>query len=311
MGRIASADPVAQPAINPVSSVNQPASRAIIAACMVIAMSIVLAAATPASGATGSQGADTAAEGDPKDVLSSASSGRDEVELRRNPDERSERQFVYRRGGGALRVLEISVPRHVSALGRPDLALGDDARGRLTLVTESRRGLYYARITGAQRLRRVKRTGRRDNSPSLFRGRIAYGTEGPTPRRGRAAFIPSRLRLAALATGRRRTIWENDFRELTSTSIPSEYFVTQTDVGRGGSVAFVTSRDGAGNGADEGHIALRGREAKRVLSLRIPTSGGGIFASVSSSGRSVTFESCRGSKCADHTYSMRTGRKLS
>lgn len=232
----------------------------------------------------------------PDGALASATYGKAEIWLQRQPADHKQREFVFQPSPNApARVLALTVPSYIPA-ATDDLALGLDARGRLTLVTESTRGLYATPVDGTPRLHRIRGTTKNDASPSVFRGKLAYGRSIGESR--------SAVRLGSLATGVARTIWSN--------ASDDQWFVAQTAVGRSRSVAFVTARDGAANGAYRAYVAPPGRRAKRVLHVNLGHFGeGGIaIAGLRSDGRRVTINRTLDDDSADHVYALPSGREI-
>jgi hypothetical protein len=151
-------------------------------------------------------------------------------------------------------------------------------------------------VSGGARLHRVPRTTGHDRYPSLFRGKLAYARSIGESR--------SVVRLGSLKTGAARTIWTN--------RSDDRWFALDTAVGAGNAIAFVTARDGAGNGAYRAYIAGPNRRAERVLSLNLGHSGeGGLtIEGVSRNGRRVTINSQYDDKSTDHVYALPSGRKV-
>src|SRR3954453_16642607 len=130
----------------------------------------------------------------PEDAISSASYGRSSIWLEHDPADRTKRRLVLQDAGAAARVLDITVPkrnRHMVSTWAENVALGLDANGRLAVVLQSRRGLYWSPVADP-RLRHVPGTTADDVFPSVFRGRLAFN---------HAAGKRTSLRSGTLTTG--------------------------------------------------------------------------------------------------------------
>ena len=236
------------------------------------------------------------AHGAPDDAVATATYGTSEIWLQRKASDRAQSELVFQESRDVRpHVLDITVPPHdrrIVALG-----LGLDARGRLVVVMDSKRGLYWTRVAGTPRRHRVSGTTRQDSSPSIFRGQLAYS------RSFGAEY--SVVRLGSLTGASARTVW-------TNRSAP-QWFPLQTAVGAGSAVAFVTARDGAGNGAYEAQLVRPGNPVKRLRILMLGDTHSGFLAiqGVSSSGRRLTILRQFDGTSATIRFALPTGRRVS
>jgi hypothetical protein len=235
----------------------------------------------------------------PDSAIASAVYGEAEIWLQRKPSDRTQRELVFQQVPSAEpRVLDVKVPprnkRMISWWGE-NLALGLDGAGKLTAVLQSDRGLYWTHVTGTPRMRRVPATTRKDTFPSLFRGRVAYGRFAGENR--------SIVRLGALRRSRARTVWTN--------RSSTKWVAQQTAIGAGNTVAIVTLRDGAGNGARRVLLARSGRPTKRLQSLGLGHfSEGGLWIETSRNGRRLTVTRTLDDATTAITYALPSGRRL-
>jgi hypothetical protein len=189
------------------------------------------------------------------------------------------RELVYRRSPSAApRVLPVVVPAASEQLSTPyaqNLGLGRDGSGVLTLVIQGAGGLFWAHVSGSPALHVVAGTDGDDVFPSLFGGRIAY-TRLPV---GGAA---DEVVVGSLTKGIGRVAW-------TNRSNP-EFSSADTAVGAGGSVVFVTARDGAGNGEFQLRLVAGGHPARTLTDLELGRTqiGGLAIRGVSTDGTRVT-----------------------
>jgi hypothetical protein len=185
----------------------------------------------------------------PPDAISSASYGRSSIWLERDPADRTKRRLVLQDAGTPARVLAITVPernRHMVSTWAENVALGLDGSGRLAVVLQGRRGLYWSPIAHP-RLRRVPDTTGNDVFPSIFRGRLALT---------HAAGKRTSLRSGTLTTGARQT--------LATASEDDNAFIMDTRIGSGGAVAYVIGGDGAEAAFYHARLARSGRATLSV-----------------------------------------------
>lgn len=232
-----------------------------------------------------------AASGDA--AIASATYGHAEVWLQRKPGDRRERELVYKpTGDAAPRVLDIAVPAHNRKLPSDwseRLALGLDARGKLTVVVTARRGLYRARVKNGATPRRIPHTSLHDSYPSLFKGRIAFVHQPGTR---------SSVRVGELTSGPRRVAWTNH-EDRQSAAI-------DTVIGKGGAVAFVTVADGAEEGLYDARLAVPGRAVRDLWPG--DRHNGGISLEVTPDGRRLTVAVSAGHRILN--YRLPDGRRL-
>jgi hypothetical protein len=166
----------------------------------------------------------------PDNAISSASYGRSSVWLERDPAGRTKRRLVFQDADAPERVLAITVPkrnRHMISMWAENVALGLDGSGRLAVVLQSRRGLYWSPVA-RPRLRRVPGTTGDDVFPSIFRGRLAFT---------HAAGKRTSVRRGTLTTSAQRT--------LATANDDDNAFIMDTRIGAAGAVAYVIGGDGA------------------------------------------------------------------
>lgn len=126
----------------------------------------------------------------------------------------------------------------------------------------------------------------------MFRGALAF-TRGGTS-----------VRLGALSGGRSRVLWR--------VVGGSPEAVAQTAVGAGRAVAFVTVRDGAGDGTYRALLARSGHAAKLLASLPLGDAhhGGLTVAGVRTDGRRVTVTRRRDAASATLTFALPRGARI-
>jgi hypothetical protein len=213
----------------------------------------------------------------PDDAISSASYGGGSVWLQRDPADGAKRQLVFEDAGVPARVLAVRVParnRHFHSPWAENVALGLDGSGRLTVVLQSRRGLYSTPVSHP-RLRRVPGTTGDDAFPSLFRGRLAFT---------RVDGKRTSLRSGTLTAGSART--------LATADDDDNEFIMDTRIGSGGAVAFVIGSDGAESVLYHARLARPGRTTFTVWpgdshndGITLETSRGGRRLTVAAMGR--------------------------
>lgn len=229
-----------------------------------------------------------------EDVIATASYGKAEIWLRRKPDDRHRRELVFRSTPGATpRVLRVTVPprdRKSTSDWSENLALGLDRRRKLTVVMQSRHGLYWTHVAGKPRLRRVPRTNRNHVYPSIFRGRIAAG---------QIAGSRSRVRLGSLTHGLAHTVWRNrSDRNLAA---------RDTAIGAGDAVAFVAVADGAEEALFDARLVRPGRGG--IIDVwPADRHNGGVSLKVSGNGRRLTVAAHRSPTVV--RYALPSGRRL-
>jgi hypothetical protein len=180
----------------------------------------------------------------PDDAISSASYGRSSIWLERDPADRTKRRLVFEDAATPARVLAITVPdrnRHLASTWAENVALGLDGNGRLAVVLQSRRGLYWSPVA-RPRLRRVPGSTGDDVFPSVFRGRLAVN---------HVAGKRTSLRSGTLTAGARRT--------LATANDDDNAFIMDTRIGSGGAVAYVIGGDGAEAAVYHARLARPGR----------------------------------------------------
>jgi hypothetical protein len=185
----------------------------------------------------------------PDDAISSAFYGRSSIWLERDPADRTKRRVVFQDAGAPARVLGVTPPernRHLLSAWAENVALGLDASGRLAVVLQSRRGLYWTPVV-RPRLRRVPGTTGDDVFPSVFRGGLAFN---------HAAGKRTRVRNGTLAAGARRT--------LATANADDNEFIMDTRIGSGGAVAYVIGGDGAEAAFYHAGLARPGRATLNV-----------------------------------------------
>ncbi len=185
----------------------------------------------------------------PDDAISSQSYGRSWIWLERDPADRAKRRLVFEDAGAPPQVLDVKLPERNRRMRSPwgeNVALGLDANGRLTVVLQSRRGLYWSSVA-RPRLRRVPGTSGEDVFPSLFRGRLAFT---------HAAGERTILRSGTLTAGARRT--------LATADEDDNAFIMDTRIGSGGAVAYVIGGDGAEAAFYHARLARPGRTTLNV-----------------------------------------------
>ncbi len=241
------------------------------------------------------------ADAAPPDATATASYGESEVWLQPKADDGRQRELVFQESREASpRVLDVRVPRRNRGFVAPwaeNLALGLDASGTLTVVMQSNRGLYWTHVEGRPRLRRVPGTTTRDTFPSLFRGRLAYGRSVGDER--------STVRVGTLTSARARTVWSN--------RSDGDWVAQDIAIGAGGAVAFVSVRDGAGNGAYQVRLVRPGRSVKRLLLLQLGHTHEGFLAirGVSPGGRRLTITRQLDESGTTIKFSLPAGHRVS
>jgi hypothetical protein len=239
-----------------------------------------------------------AAADPPSDAIATARYGDAQVWLQRTSPTSKTRELVFQASASATpRTLAVTVPPHAhfQSPWAENLALGLDRPGRLTVVMQTNRGLYWTHVAGTPRLHHVPSTTKDDTFPSLFRGALAFG---------RRHGFKSELRVGSLATGRVHTVW---------TSRPdNEWAAEDTAIGAHGAIAFVTVRDGAGNGGYQLRLIRAGGRLSTLLNVGLgDTHTGGIsITGMSTNGRRVTAERDFDSSSVDVTYALPSGKKL-
>jgi hypothetical protein len=225
----------------------------------------------------------------PEDAISSQSYGRSWIWLERDPADRANRRLLFQDDSGPARVLAVKVPernRHLRSSWGENIALGLDAGGRLTVVLQSRRGLYWSSVA-RPRLRHVPGTSGRDVFPSLFRGRVAFT---------HAARERTSLRSGTLTAGAART--------LATAAENDNAFIMDTRIGSGGAVAYVIGEDGAEAALYHARLARPGRT---TLNLWPGDShNDGITLETDRSGRKLTVAA----KGRVLHYALPSGRRL-
>jgi hypothetical protein len=228
----------------------------------------------------------------PDDAIASAAYGHSEAWLQHKADDRHRRELVFQAAPETpARVLSVTVPPRdtsISSEWGENLALGRDRTGALTVVMQSRRGLYWTHVTSEPRLHRVPRTTKDDVFPSLFRGRVASS---------HAVGLRSSVRLGSLTGGLARQLWTN--------GSDDNLGARDTAIGAGNAVAFVTVSDGAEEGLFDARLVRPGRRG--VLDLWPgDRHNGGVSLDVSRDGRRLTVAA----SSQVIRYALPTGRKL-
>jgi hypothetical protein len=261
--------------------------RCVASGVALVGVAVLLAAAAQASAAPG-------------DAIASAGYGKAEIWLQRKPSDHTQRELVFKASSDAApRVLSVTVPQrntHFVSAWAENLGLGLDASGTLTVVLQSKRGLYFTHVIGTPHLHHVPGTTKDDTFPSIFRGRLAYGRQIGETR--------SVVRLGSLTGARVRTVWHNT---------DGEWAAQDTAIGAGNTIALVTVRDGAGNGGYQAQIVRPGGTAKRLLNLGLgDTHDGGLaITGVSPSGRRLTINRQFDGASTDIAFALPSGRKIS
>jgi hypothetical protein len=190
-------------------------------------------------------------------AISSWHFGAAEISLQPVSATDSTRQLVYRSAPSATpRVLSITVPpriRHVVSPWADNVAMGLDGAGKLTVVMQSSRGLYWAHVSGSPALHHVPGTTKDDFFPSLFRGTLAFS---------HAVGVSSTVRTMPLSGGAVRTVW--------SSAPDNEFGAQYTAIGVARSVAVVLVRDGADSAA---YVLKRFRPGRKPKTLMAAASG--------------------------------------
>jgi hypothetical protein len=241
------------------------------------------------TGLASALGPDRALAAPPGDAISSASYGRSSVWLERDPADRAKRRLVFEDAGEPARVLAITVPernRHMVSAWAENVALGLDASGRLAVVLQSRRGLYWSPVA-RPRLRRVPGTTGDDVFPSLFRGRLAFN---------HAAGKRTSVRSGTLTAGARRT--------LATAHDADNAFIMDTRIGSGGAVAYVIGGDGAEAALFHARLARPGRTPLNVWPG--DSHNDGITLTIDRSGRRLTVAAMGRVR----RYALPSGRRL-
>jgi hypothetical protein len=217
----------------------------------------------------------------PPDALSSASYGRSSIWLERDPADRAKRRLVFQDAGTPGRVLAITVPernRHVVSAWAENVALGLDGNGRLAVVLQGRRGLYWSPVA-RPRLRRVPGTTGDDVFPSIFRGRLAFT---------HAAGKRTSLRSGTLTTRTQRT--------LATANEDDNAFIMDTRIGAAGAVAYVIGGDGAEAAFYHARLARPGRATLNVWpgdshndGITLQTDRSGRKLTVAADGRALRY----------------------
>ncbi len=244
---------------------------------------------TPGGGTPGSPGHGGAPALSDRGAIAIAHYGAAEIWLERVA---GRVRLVFKAGRRvAARVVPISIParsRSIAANRREHLALGLDARGRLTAVLQGARGLLWTPLSTRPVLHAIRGTDGRDTFPSLFRGALADSRVLP---RGGSAVLARQL-----AGGRTRTVWRGR---------RGGPIARDTAIGSGRAVAFVTV---AGR-----RYALvltcPGRGPKRLLGvqLRLRQRGGVEIDRVSPDGRRVTVFSQLGRHVRSEAFRLPSG----
>ena len=235
----------------------------------------------------------------PDDAIASAIYGKAEIWLQHKPSDHKQRELVFKASRDAApRVLNVTVPQrntHFVSRWAENLGLGLDATGKLTVVVQSNRGLYFTHVTGTPQLHHVSGTTKDDTFPSIFRGRLAYGRQ--------IGENQSTVRLGSLTSARARTVWPNT---------DGEWAAQDTAIGTGDTVALVTVRDGAGNGGYQARIVHSDGTTKRLLNLGLgDTHDGGLaITSVSPSGRRLTINRQFDNTSTDIAFALPSGHKI-
>jgi hypothetical protein len=219
--------------------------------------------------------------------------GQSTVVLERGAADRSKRRLSFQRDSHSKwRVLDIRVPkrdtRYPSEFSE-HVALGLDGTGRMTIVIQSRTGLYCSHVSRPQQ-HRVPRTTRDDGYPSLFRGQLAMA-HNPDEK-------PATVRTGTLTNGPDTTRWRA--REDESS------WVEQTAVGAGGAVAFVLGNDGLEEALFNAFLL---RPGKAPLGLWPGDHhNGGVQMRTYPSGRRLDVTSHTSSR--EYRYFLPSGRRL-
>jgi hypothetical protein len=235
----------------------------------------------------------------PDDAIASAIYGKTEIWLQHKPSDQKQRELVFKASRDAApRVLNVTVPQrntHFVSRWAENLGLGLDATGKLTVVVQSNRGLYFTHVTGTPQLHHVSGTTKDDTFPSIFRGRLAYGRQ--------IGENQSTVRLGSLTSARARTVWRNT---------DGEWAAQDTAIGTGDTVALVTVRDGAGNGGYQARIVHSDGRTKRLLNLGLDDThdGGLAITSVSPSGRRLTINRQFDNTSTDIAFALPSGHKI-
>ena len=234
----------------------------------------------------------------PPDAVATAAYGASEISLQRDPDDRARRQLVVKEGDDATpRVLLTAPPRNrrMQSSSGQNLALGLDAGGKLTAVLQSNRGLYWTHVAGKPRLRLVPGTTRNDTFPSLFKGKLAYGS-----RSGQRSIV----RLASLTRGGARTVWQR-FRRSRALRHRDRHRRRRCRCRR-------TVRDGAGNGiyATEPRVPIASPKRLSRLGLGDSHEGGLAIRRVTTDGRRVVIARDFDETHQAITFALPSGRRL-
>jgi hypothetical protein len=229
---------------------------------------------------------------DDTDAIASAFYGTAEIWLQQTPGDPKRRELVFKSTPDATpEVLDIAVPQHDASVPSDfseHVALGLDRSGALTVVMQSRIGLYWTHVGGQPRLRLVPRTSRRDAYPSIWRGRLAFDHQVGTR---------SSVRVGSLDQGPQRTVWSN--------ASDDSWVAIDTAIGADDAVAFVIGSDGADEPLND---ALLARAGKRVVDLWPgDRHNGGLSLDISPDGHRLTVAAA-----SSHTvihYALPTGRR--
>lgn len=254
--------------------------------------------ATALATAAGGVAAPAPAGAAPEAALAVASYDRAQVWLQTKPGDREQRELVYRTDPAATpRVLDVTVPLRNQNLRRglrENLGMGLDGNGRLSVVMQSKRGLCWTRVTGAPRLRLVPGSTGRDTFPSLFRGRLAFSR--------RVGSLGTEVRVGSLVDAESRVVASADD-GLSATE--------DTAVGAGGSVAFVTVREG-GQLRHQVDVARPGGPLKRVTRLVLGEGqeGGLTLPGVSPDGRLLRVQRQVGDRSTEVAFSLPGGKAI-
>lgn len=258
------------------------------------ARAITLAAAVATAGFLSA----SAAQAAPEDATATATYGEAEVWLEAKEGERFERRLVYAATPDATpRVLDADFRArdpYSEARGSTDeVALGRDAGGRLTALAVGGGAIYATPVTGRPALRAIPATTRRDRTPSIFRGRIAFQREVGDTSSVHAGTLTAR-------TARRVASESEAAHQLRSPA-----------VGAGGSVAYITYVEG---NAPKYFLDLAtpGRAVRRIYRHVLGETQNGMLQvlGVSTDGRRLRVERTVEASTSSLAFSLPSGKRM-